>query len=42
MVGGMISATTLTLIVIRAIYAVVNEFGIRREARGARARYERG
>jgi Cu(I)/Ag(I) efflux system membrane protein CusA/SilA len=30
MVGGMISATILTLIVIPAIYAVVKEFGIRR------------
>jgi Cu(I)/Ag(I) efflux system membrane protein CusA/SilA len=30
MVGGMVSATILTLIVIPAIYAVVKEFGIRR------------
>jgi Cu(I)/Ag(I) efflux system membrane protein CusA/SilA len=30
MVGGMISATILTLVVIPAIYAVVKEFGIRR------------
>jgi Cu(I)/Ag(I) efflux system membrane protein CusA/SilA len=30
MVGGMISATILTLIVIPAIYAVVKEFSIRR------------
>jgi Cu(I)/Ag(I) efflux system membrane protein CusA/SilA len=31
MVGGMISATILTLVVIPAIYAVVKEFGIRRD-----------
>jgi Cu(I)/Ag(I) efflux system membrane protein CusA/SilA len=36
MVGGMVSATILTLIVIPAIYAVVKEFGIRRN--GGRAR----
>jgi Cu(I)/Ag(I) efflux system membrane protein CusA/SilA len=35
MVGGMISATILTLIVIPAIYALVKEFFIRREARRA-------
>jgi Cu(I)/Ag(I) efflux system membrane protein CusA/SilA len=34
MVGGMVSATVLTLVVIPAIYAVVKEFGIRRAARG--------
>ena len=31
MVGGMISSTVLTLIVIPAIYAIVKEFAIRRE-----------
>jgi Cu(I)/Ag(I) efflux system membrane protein CusA/SilA len=31
MVGGMISSTILTLIVIPAIYAAVKEIGIRRE-----------
>jgi Cu(I)/Ag(I) efflux system membrane protein CusA/SilA len=36
MVGGMISATILTLIVIPAIYAVVKEFGIRRSEGRAR------
>jgi Cu(I)/Ag(I) efflux system membrane protein CusA/SilA len=30
MVGGMVSATILTLIVIPAIYALVKEFGIKR------------
>ena len=30
MVGGMVSATILTLIVIPAIYALVKEFSIRR------------
>ena len=35
MVGGMVSATILTLIVIPAIYALVKEFSIRREHRGA-------
>ena len=35
MVGGMISATILTLIVIPAIYALVKEFGIRRNERQA-------
>ena len=33
MVGGMISATILTLIVIPAIYALVKEFTLRREGR---------
>ena len=33
MVGGMISSTLLTLIVIPAIYALVKEFGVRRAAR---------
>ncbi len=33
MVGGMVSATILTLVVIPAIYALVKEFGIRRAAR---------
>ncbi|MFH1043831.1 MAG: efflux RND transporter permease subunit, partial [Pseudomonadota bacterium] len=40
MVGGMVSATVLTLVVIPAIYAVVKEFGIRRAAR--RGEFERG
>ncbi len=31
MVGGMVSSTILTLIVIPAIYALVKEFGVRRE-----------
>jgi Cu(I)/Ag(I) efflux system membrane protein CusA/SilA len=35
MVGGMVSVTVLALIVIPAIYAVVKEFSIRREHRGA-------
>jgi Cu(I)/Ag(I) efflux system membrane protein CusA/SilA len=30
MVGGMVSATILTLIVIPALYALVKEFAIRR------------
>ena len=33
MVGGMVSATVLTLIVIPAVYALVKEMGIRRAAR---------
>jgi Cu(I)/Ag(I) efflux system membrane protein CusA/SilA len=33
MVGGMISATILTLIVIPALYALVKEIAIRRGAR---------
>jgi Cu/Ag efflux pump CusA len=33
MAGGMICATIVTLIVIRAIHAVVMEFGIMRERR---------
>jgi Cu(I)/Ag(I) efflux system membrane protein CusA/SilA len=33
MVGGMVSATILTLIVIPAIYALVKEFAIRRASR---------
>ena len=37
MVGGMISSTILTLIVIPAIYGVVKEFGIRRAAAQAQA-----
>ena len=37
MVGGMVSATVLTLVVIPAIYAVVKEFGIRRQARPGQA-----
>jgi copper/silver efflux system protein len=36
MVGGMISATVLTLIVIPAIYALVKELAIRREGAGFR------
>ena len=32
MVGGMVSATLLTLVVIPAIYALVKEWGIRRAA----------
>jgi len=35
MVGGMISSTILTLIVIPAIYGLVKEFGIKREQRSA-------
>ncbi len=35
MVGGMISSTVLTLIVIPSIYAVVKSYGIRREAETA-------
>jgi Cu(I)/Ag(I) efflux system membrane protein CusA/SilA len=35
MVGGMVSATILTLIVIPAIYALVKEAGLRRTARSA-------
>ena len=31
MIGGMVSATILTLVVIPAIYAMVKEFGIRRD-----------
>jgi copper/silver efflux system protein len=31
MVGGMISATVLTLLVIPAAYALIKEIGIRRE-----------
>ena len=34
MVGGMVSATVLTLVVIPAIYALVKEWGIRRHAGG--------
>ena len=30
MIGGMVSATVLTLVVIPAIYALVKEFGMRR------------
>ena len=33
MVGGMVSSTILTLIVIPAIYALVKEFLLRREMR---------
>ena len=33
MVGGMVSATVLTLIVIPAVYALVKEMGIRRTLR---------
>ena len=36
MVGGMISSTVLTLIVIPAIYGLVKEFGIKREQRQIR------
>ena len=35
MVGGMISSTILTLIVIPAIYGLVKEFAVRREGRKA-------
>ena len=35
MVGGMISSTVLTLIVIPAIYALVKEYAIRRKGAGA-------
>jgi Cu(I)/Ag(I) efflux system membrane protein CusA/SilA len=37
MVGGMVSSTILTLIVIPAVYALVREWGLRREARGRTA-----
>jgi Cu(I)/Ag(I) efflux system membrane protein CusA/SilA len=36
MVGGMISSTVLTLVVIPAIYALVKGWGLRRRARKAR------
>jgi Cu(I)/Ag(I) efflux system membrane protein CusA/SilA len=32
MVGGMVSSTILTLIVIPAIYALVKEFGVRKDS----------
>jgi Cu(I)/Ag(I) efflux system membrane protein CusA/SilA len=35
MVGGMISSTVLTLIVIPAIYALVKEFSVRKQGAGA-------
>jgi Cu(I)/Ag(I) efflux system membrane protein CusA/SilA len=35
MVGGMVSSTILTLAVIPAIYALVKEWGLRREAKVA-------
>jgi Cu(I)/Ag(I) efflux system membrane protein CusA/SilA len=35
MVGGMISSTILTLIVIPAIYALVKEYGLSRQAKVA-------
>ena len=38
MVGGMISATILTLIVIPAIYALVKEFTINRDRRESHRR----
>ena len=38
MVGGMVSSTILTLIVIPALYALVKEFGINRSNRRAKAR----
>ena len=40
MVGGMISSTVLTLIVIPALYALVKEAGLRRAARSAMRRSE--
>jgi Cu(I)/Ag(I) efflux system membrane protein CusA/SilA len=40
MVGGMISSTVLTLIVIPALYALVKEAGLRRAARSAMHRSE--
>jgi len=40
MVGGMISSTVLTLIVIPALYALVKEAGLRRAARASRRRSE--
>ena len=40
MVGGMISSTVLTLIVIPALYALVKEAGLRRAARSSRRRSE--
>ncbi len=33
MIGGMVSSTVLTLVVIPAIYAIVKEWGIARAAR---------
>ncbi len=35
MVGGMISSTILTLVVIPAIYALVKQYAIRRESSGS-------
>jgi Cu(I)/Ag(I) efflux system membrane protein CusA/SilA len=35
MIGGMVSSTLLTLIVIPAVYALVKGFGLEREAKGA-------
>jgi Cu(I)/Ag(I) efflux system membrane protein CusA/SilA len=40
MVGGMISSTVLTLIVIPALYALVKEASLRRAARASRRRSE--
>jgi Cu(I)/Ag(I) efflux system membrane protein CusA/SilA len=40
MVGGMVSSTVLTLVVIPALYALVKEAGLRRAARASRRRSE--
>ena len=40
MVGGMVSSTVLTLVVIPALYALVKEAGLRRAARSAMRRSE--
>jgi len=40
MVGGMVSSTVLTLVVIPALYALVKEAGLRRAARSAMCRSE--
>jgi Cu(I)/Ag(I) efflux system membrane protein CusA/SilA len=37
MIGGMVSSTLLTLIVIPAIYALVKTVGVRRHGEGATA-----
>ena len=42
MVGGMISSTILTLVVIPAIYGIVKEFAVRRESAGTGPAGQRG
>jgi Cu(I)/Ag(I) efflux system membrane protein CusA/SilA len=42
MVGGMVSSTILTLIVIPAIYGLVKEFGVRKEGMRAGPAVQRG